>query len=144
MSLWCRADQLQFFAQLGNLFEHTRTKGHGSVHLSQKRLTFDSSSNAPTSAKIADDPLWDTHPEHSLPIVVRASNNKSSKHPGTDRDDRPKTVLSTVVNPGDLDAFYAKYAEACKAGMSGLKKRDKKKAKKVKKKKKGVTGDVKV
>jgi len=135
---------LQFFAQLGNLFEHTRTKGHGSVYLTQKRFTFDSSSTPPTPTKVADDPLWDTHPEQPLPILIRASNNKSDKRPGTDRKDEPKTQLSTVVNPDALDEFYAKYAEACKAGMSGLKKRDKKKAKKVKKKKKGVNGDVKV
>ncbi|KAL6707543.1 hypothetical protein ACN47E_003892 [Coniothyrium glycines] len=134
----------EFFAQLGNLFDNTRTKGHGSVHLTQKRLTFDLSSSSATPAKVADDPLWDTHPEQPLPVVVRASNNKSDKRPGTDRKDTPKTVLSTVVNPDDIDAFYMKYAEACKAGMSGLKKRDKKKAKKVKKKKRGVTGDVKV
>lgn len=79
-----------------------------------------------------------------MPILVRASNNKSDKRPGTDRENKPKTSLSTVVNPDELDAFFARYAEACKVGMSGLKKRDKKKAKKVKKKKKAVTGDVKV
>lgn len=76
--------------------------------------------------------------------MIRASNNKSDKRPGTDREDIEKIKLSTVVKPDDLDAFYVRYAEACKTGMSGLKKRDKKKAKKVKKKKKGTVGETKV
>lgn len=133
----------QFFTQLNNLFEHTRTKGHGSVHLTQKRLTFNSASTPPTPEKVADDPLWDTHPEQPLPILIRASNNKSDKRAGTDRQNVEKIVLSTVVNPDDLDGFFVRYADACKAGMSGLKKRDKKKAKKVKKKKKGAVGETK-
>ncbi|CAO2654186.1 Nn.00g109190.m01.CDS01 [Neocucurbitaria sp. VM-36] len=128
----------EFFTQLNNLFEHIRTKGHGSVYLTQKRFAFDSSSTPPTPTKIADDPLWDTHPEQPVPVVIRASNNKSDKRPGTDREDIEKIKLSTVVKPEDLEAFYVRYAEACKTGMSGLKKRDKKKAKKVKKKKKAT------
>ncbi|KAJ4375055.1 hypothetical protein N0V83_002135 [Neocucurbitaria cava] len=134
----------EFFTQLNNLFEHTRTKGHGSVYLTQKRFAFDSSSTPPSPAKIADDPLWDTHPEQPVPVLIRASNNKSDKRAGTDREDIEKIMLSTVVKPDDLDAFYVRYAEACKTGMSGLKKRDKKKAKKVKKKKKGTVGETKV
>lgn len=103
-------------------------------------MTFDTSAAPPPPAsKVADDPLWDTHPEEPLPVLIRAHNNKSSKKAGTDREDIPKIELSTVVKPDDLDGFYARYAEACKAGMSGLKKRDKKKAKKTKKKKKGET-----
>jgi signal recognition particle subunit SRP14 len=106
--------------------------------LTQKRLTFDSTSTPPTPTKIADDPLWDTHPEEPLPVLIRASNNKSSKRKATDREDVEKTVLSTVVKPGDLDGFFVRYAESCRSGMSGLKKRDRKKGKKDKKKKKGV------
>jgi signal recognition particle subunit SRP14 len=87
--------------------------------------------------------LWDTHPETPLPILIRASNNKSSKREGTDREDFDKVVLSTVVKPDDLDAFFVRYAEACKIGMSGLKKRDRKKGKKDKKKKKGAVGETK-
>jgi signal recognition particle subunit SRP14 len=82
--------------------------------------------------------LWDTHPEDTLPILIRASNNKSSKKAGTDREDINKIVLSTVVKPDELDAFFVRYAEACKNGMSALKKRDRKKGKKDKKKKKGA------
>jgi signal recognition particle subunit SRP14 len=87
--------------------------------------------------------LWDTHPETPLPILIRASNNKSSKKEGTDRENVDKVVLSTVVQPDDLDAFFVRYAEACKTGMSGLKKRDRKKGKKDKKKKKGAVGETK-
>jgi signal recognition particle subunit SRP14 len=70
--------------------------------------------------------------------LIRASNNKSSKKAGTDREDINKIVLSTVVKPDELDAFFVRYAEACKNGMSALKKRDRKKGKKDKKKKKGA------
>lgn len=71
-------------------------------------------------------------------MLVRASNNKSDKKTGTDRQDVAKIVLSTLVQPDDIDTFYIRYAEACKAGMSSLKKRDRKKGKKDKKKKKGT------
>lgn len=106
-------------------------------------MRFDSSSAAPDSSKVADDPLWDIHPEQPLPVLIRASNNKSDEKAGTDRKDVDKIKLSTVVNPDDLDAFYTRYAESCKVGMSGLKKRDKKKAKQVKKKKKVAVGETK-
>ncbi|KAF2799913.1 signal recognition particle, SRP9/SRP14 subunit [Melanomma pulvis-pyrius CBS 109.77] len=136
-----------FFAQLTNLFEHNRNKSHGTVYLTQKRLTY-AEVEIPSPTKIVDDPLWDLHPEKPLPVLIRASNNKSSKRsgtdrPGTDRDNVEKIKLSTVVQPDKLDAFYARYAEACKSGMSGLKKRDRKKGKKDKKKKKAIPGETK-
>ena len=99
-------------------------------------MTFDSTSAATTPTKVADDPLWDTHPEQPLPVLIRATNNRSDKKPGTDRQDVAKIALSTVVKPEDIGTFYIQYAEACKAGMSSLKKRDRKKGKKDKKKKK--------
>lgn len=130
----------EFFAKLADLFEFNRKKGHGSVYLVQKRLSHDTAAAPPTPTKVADDPLWDTHPETPLPVLIRASNNKSDKRPGTDRKDTEKIKLSTVVQPDNLDTFFARYADACRAGMSGLKKRDKKKGKKdKKKKKKGVS-----
>ncbi|KAF2445736.1 signal recognition particle, SRP9/SRP14 subunit [Karstenula rhodostoma CBS 690.94] len=128
----------EFFAQLNNLFEYNRDKGHGSVYLSQKRLAFDTRSQPQTLTKVADDPLWDTHPENPLPILIRAHNNKSSKRNGTDRGDVDKISLSTAVQPDQLDAFFVQYAEACKAGMSGLKKRDRRGKKDKKKRKKGA------
>jgi signal recognition particle subunit SRP14 len=45
--------------------------------------------------------------------------------------------LSTVVQPGEIEAFYARYAEVCKAGMSALKPRDRTKRKAKARKKKG-------
>ncbi|KAF2268455.1 signal recognition particle, SRP9/SRP14 subunit [Lojkania enalia] len=137
-----------FFARLTDLFGHNRRKGHGSVYLTQKRLAFDHGSDAPSPTKVLDDPLWDMHPESPLPILIRASNNVSSKGDGkgrpiTDRKNVEKIKLSTIVPPGQIDAFYARYAEVCKAGMSGLRKRDKKKKKKDKKKKKAVEGETK-
>jgi signal recognition particle subunit SRP14 len=51
--------------------------------------------------------------------------------------------MSTVIQPDQLDAFYARYADVCRAGMGGLKKRDRKKGKKDKKKKKGGAAETK-
>ena len=114
------------------------------MHLVQKRLNFETSAAPSSPTKVADNPLWDTHPENPLPILIRASNNKSDKRPGTDRENIDKIKISTVVQPDDLDAFFVRYAEACRAGMSGLKKRDKKKGKKDKKKKKKGTAETKI
>ncbi|KAF2878111.1 signal recognition particle 14kD protein-domain-containing protein [Massariosphaeria phaeospora] len=133
----------EFFTQLTNLFEHNRTKGHGSIYLTQKRLSYQTENAAPSPTKVLDDPLWDTHPEQAVPVIIHASNNKSTPYKGTDRKSIEKIKISTIVQPDQLDAFFARYAEACKTGMSGLKKRDRKKGKKDKKKKKGVAGDVK-
>lgn len=105
-------------------------------------MTYDTI-EVPSPTKVLDDPLWDTHPEHPVPVLIRASNNESKKKAGTDREDIDKIKLSTIVQPDQLDAFYERYAEACRAGMSGLKKRDRKKGKKDKKKKKGTAGDTK-
>ncbi|KAF2711692.1 signal recognition particle, SRP9/SRP14 subunit [Pleomassaria siparia CBS 279.74] len=130
----------EFFSKLTDLFEYNRKKGHGTIYLTQKRLTHDEVETL-SSTRVLDDPLWDTHPDNPLPVLIRASNNASSKRsgtnrPGTDRDNIDKIKLSTVVQSDKLDTFYARYAEVCKAGMSGLKKRDRKKGKKDKKKKK--------
>lgn len=71
----------------------------------------------------ADDPFPDLNPSEPLPIVVRASNGKSK------RERSKKVKISTIVKPGDLEAFYERYAEVCKAGMTALKPRDRKKKK---------------
>ncbi|KAK3058356.1 hypothetical protein LTR09_001434 [Extremus antarcticus] len=131
----------QFFTQLSALLTATHSSGHGSIHLSQKRLTFDTtSSSGPTTDKIPDDPLWDLHPPEPLPILVRATDGKSTK--GEKRIKNPdKVKLSTVVKPDEIEAFFARYAEVCKAGMAGLKKRDRSKRKKGKGKKGAVGGE---
>jgi signal recognition particle subunit SRP14 len=65
-------------------------------------------------------------------VLVRATDGKSQ---GKDRTkNRQKVKLSTVVQPDDIEAFFARYAEVCKAGMQSLKKRDRSKRKKTKKK----------
>lgn len=108
------------------------------VHMTDQFLvTFDTSS-APTSSsaqKVPDDPLWDLHPLEPLPMIVRATDGRSKK------DDRKtknpdKAKFSTVVQPNDIENFFAKYADVCKAGMQSLKKRDRSKRKKDKGKKK--------
>jgi signal recognition particle subunit SRP14 len=108
-------------------------------------MTFNTDFSPPSPTKVVDDPLWDTHPETPLPVVIRASNNKSDEREGTDRENIDKIKFSTIVQSDELDAFFVRYAEACKTGMSALKKRDKKKKgkKDKKKKKKGAVGEVK-
>jgi signal recognition particle subunit SRP14 len=137
--------QFQFFAKLSDLFAANRANGHGSIYLTQKRMVYNT--DADTSMQGADDPLWDEHPEHPLPVIIRANTSKSKAFtPGTEkagitRKDKKKVKVSTIVQPADLDSFFAKYAEACKAGMTALKKRDRSKRKKDKKKKKGGEGE---
>lgn len=79
----------------------------------------------------ATDPFPDLHPEKPLPIIVRATNGKSSKK----RDKKIK--LSTVVEVDALESFYARYADICKGGMAALKPRDRSKKKAKARKKKG-------
>ena len=65
----------------------------------------------------------------TFPVLMRATNGKTMAK----RDQKVK--ISTVVQPDELDTFFAKYAELCKASMQGMKKRDKSKKKKAKRKK---------
>ncbi len=69
--------------------------------------------------------------DEPLPVLIRATNGKGKRN----RDKRIK--LSTVVDPGTLDAFYLRYAELCKAGIVALKPRDRSKKKAKARKKKG-------
>jgi signal recognition particle subunit SRP14 len=85
----------------------------------------------------ADDPLADvkhTEDSASFPVIIRATNGKS----GEDRKAGQRVKLSTIVQPGDLDVFYARYAEICKAGMLALKPRVRTKRKAKSKKKKAT------
>lgn len=70
-----------------------------------------------------------------MPLLIRATNGKGKAKRAE------KMKLSTIVQPDQLEAFFAKYAEICKGGMSALKKRDRSKAKeklKAKKRKMGT------
>lgn len=104
-------------------------------------VTFDVDSAPSPPAKIADDPFWDLNPPNPLPIIVRATDGQSIKSDKKTRNP-DKVKLSTIVQPDDIDTFFARYAEVCKAGMQSLKKRDRSKRKKDKsKKKKGNVAD---
>jgi signal recognition particle subunit SRP14 len=71
-------------------------------------------------------------------VLIRATDGKSqSKDKKKNKD---KVKISTIVQPDDLEAFFARYAEVCKSGMQSLKKRDRSKRKKDKSKKKKTTG----
>jgi signal recognition particle subunit SRP14 len=125
-------NDLQFFTQLTSLLKACHTKDHGSVLLSQKRLTHGTlpTETAHDGTKIGDNPLWDLNPPNPLPIIVRASNAKCPKT----RKAGGKKKITTIVQPDDLEGFYMRYAEVCKRGMEALRKRDRSKKKKDKKK----------
>ena len=106
-----------------------------SISLTSRTVTYDSPHSAPSAQKVADDPLWDTHPPEPLPLIVRATDGESQSKDR--RKNADKIKLSTVVQPDAIEGFYVRYAEVCKAGMQALKKRDRSKRKKAKKGKKG-------
>ncbi|KAL1900395.1 hypothetical protein Cpir12675_000977 [Ceratocystis pirilliformis] len=118
-----------FFTRLEALFDDKKPKVHGSIYLVQKRLTY--GQNIPTATD--DSPTPDLDLAAPLPLIVRATNGKSKSKR------KEKVKLSTVVQPGDLDRFYARYADICKAGMVALKPRDRSKKKAKAKKKKATT-----
>ncbi|KAL6237663.1 signal recognition particle, SRP14 subunit [Aspergillus navahoensis] len=110
----------EFFTSLTTLLTTTSQKTRGSVYLTQTPLLNSQSAGS-----------GDKKPQ--LPILIRASDgNTNAPNPKTHPDIKGKKTketkvkISTVVQPGELEAFYARYAEVCKAGMTGLKKRDRK------------------
>ncbi|KAI0098819.1 signal recognition particle 14kD protein [Nemania sp. FL0031] len=121
----------EFFAKLVQLFDSRKGKDHGSIVLTQKRLSYDQ----PTSESSDETALPDLHPPHPIPILIRATNAKGKE----DRKAKEKVKLSTVVDPDALPAFFERYAEVCKLGMVSLKPRDRSKRKgKAKKKSKAA------
>lgn len=102
-------------------------------------MSHDNASAPSTPAKVADDPLWDIHPPNPLPIIIRATDGKTQSEDRKKNKDKVK--LSTLVQPDDIEPFYARYAEVCKAGMQSLKKRDRSKRKKAKKEKRKDGGE---
>ncbi|KAK5733036.1 hypothetical protein LTR17_010043 [Elasticomyces elasticus] len=138
----------EFFTQLASLIEKTQQRGHGAVYLTQKRLTFDAFTTAEdTAKKVQDDPLWDLNPPNPLPLIIRATDGKSANLGSEGAKNRTKNAdkvkLSTVVQPEEIEAFFARYAEVCKAGMQSLKKRDRSKRKKKDKGRKEKSGEAK-
>ncbi len=81
--------------------------------------------------------LPSTQPPRGRP----ARRAAAGPHPRNQRQREEKSdkriKLSTVVDPGTLDAFYLRYAELCKAGIVALKPRDRSKKKAKARKKKG-------
>ena len=102
-------------------------------------VTFDIDGAPSPPAKVADDPLWDLNPPHPLPLIVRATDGGSTKKDRKTKNP-DKVKLSTIVQPDDIEGFFARYADVCKAGMQSLKKRDRSKRKKDKGKKKKAQG----
>ncbi|KAF4465649.1 signal recognition particle subunit srp14 [Fusarium albosuccineum] len=119
----------EFFAKLGELFNHRKGSDHGAIYLTQKRLTFGQDIPGPSE----EEPSPDTHPAKPLPLVIRATSGQPKK------DRASKVKLSTVVQPEDLEAFYVRYADICKGGMTALKPRDRSKKKAKAKKKKAAS-----
>jgi len=105
----------QFFGQLSDLLKSPHIAGHGSIYLTQKRLTYslDPSSPSTPAEKIADNPLWDLNPPNPLPILVRATDGKSKVH----RKKGEKVKLSTVVKPEDIEGFFC---QVCRGSEEGV------------------------
>ncbi|RAL61959.1 hypothetical protein DID88_002448 [Monilinia fructigena] len=140
----------EFFSKLTPLFDSRREKDHGSITLTQKCFSYDTASNSsiavasPPNANAPTGDLTDIlaaqfpdlAPDAPMPLLIRATNSKG-------RAKRAEKIkLSTIVQPDQLESFFARYAEICKGGMSALKKRDRSKAKeklKAKKRKMGTT-----
>ncbi|KAI1751130.1 signal recognition particle 14kD protein [Xylaria castorea] len=121
----------EFFAALVGLFDSRKGKDHGSIVLTQKRLSYDQALPEPADETV----IPDLHPPRPLPILIRATNAKGKE----DRKAKQKIKLSTVVEPDALPAFFERYADVCKLGMASLKPRDRSKRKgKAKKKSKAA------
>ncbi|KAL8818586.1 MAG: hypothetical protein Q9223_002811 [Gallowayella weberi] len=126
-----------FFARLSSLFHSRRNSTHGSIFLTQKRLSPQNPSSSSAVPTATASPFPDLTPPSPLPILIRATDGKSKEH----RKDKIK--ISTIVQPDELEGFFTKYTEVMKGGTTGLKKRDRsgrKKATKAKKKGKGGGG----
>ncbi|KAK3941205.1 signal recognition particle subunit srp14 [Diplogelasinospora grovesii] len=124
----------EFFARLTELFNARKGKDYGHIYLTQKRFSYEQQTEAKPTA---ENPFPELHPEKPLPLIIRATNGKSTTQAHTTE----KVKVSTIVQPADLEAFYSRYAEVCRAGMSALKPRDRTKRKaKARKKNKGGGG----
>ncbi|ETN41524.1 uncharacterized protein HMPREF1541_03460 [Cyphellophora europaea CBS 101466] len=126
-----RLSNADFLSRLADLFASTHTANHGSVFLTQKPYN----PNSFTSDADADTTSDETEqPPSSQQILVRATNGLSSKpRHGVKKSPaktKPKVKISTVVDAGEVEGFFARYADVCKGGMQGLRKRDRKKGKK--------------
>ena len=118
---------VQFFNSLTTLLTNTSQKTRGSVYLTQTPVLNNNNNNSSSETQTAT---------QTPSILIRASDgNTNAPNPKTQGDlkkqdkkkqKESKVKISTVVQPADLEAFYARYAEVCKAGMTGLKKRDRK------------------
>jgi len=76
--------------------------------------------DAPAKPKPAVDDFSDLNITEPLPVLIHATDGNGKNARAT------KVKLSTIVQPGELEAFFTRYADICKAGMVGLKKRDRK------------------
>jgi signal recognition particle subunit SRP14 len=127
-----------FLSSLTTLLSTPHQKSHGSVYLTQKTLPSSNNSASDTSSSSPEKILIRaTNGIHNPQNPSSTSKSKIAKSlTGKDK----KIKLSTIVDVGDLEGFYAKYADVCKRGMEGLRKRDKSKGKKKKAAKKGAGG----
>ncbi|EER25611.1 hypothetical protein CPC735_067110 [Coccidioides posadasii C735 delta SOWgp] len=135
--------QDEFFTHLTALLTNQSTSLRGSVFLTQKLLpapppgrsttttTTQTTASAEAPSSTERTTTTTTFQPNQSAVLIRASNG---------RHKTAKVKASTIVQPEELEAFYARYAELCKAGMVGLKKRDRSAKKKGKAKGKVVKG----
>ncbi|KAF8536078.1 signal recognition particle, SRP14 subunit, partial [Trichophaea hybrida] len=94
----------QFFTKLTELLSVATSAHKSSIFLTQK----------PLNPLLAPDAAPSS-------LLVRATDGET--------DSSKRLKIATVVDPKDLEAFFARYADVCKANMGSLKKRDRKKKK---------------
>ena len=119
-----------FLRQVTKLLE--KNDGEQSIYITQKRLPS-------TESMIQSEPMDDLQDEVK-PIVLKQAitENKANTYKvlirvtNGGRDKASKIKLSTIVDPEELEPFWASYTKVLKAGFPGLKKRSKKKKKKKK------------
>ncbi|KIK67423.1 hypothetical protein GYMLUDRAFT_156766 [Collybiopsis luxurians FD-317 M1] len=100
-------DQDSFLKQLAALFESS--KHHGSIWITQKRLSYDKEDTAMKAGQGADDP-------REYPCLLRVTNGRDVK-------------FSTTVKSSEVQKFYQVYGALLKSSMTTLRKRDKKREK---------------
>jgi len=141
----------EFFTKLSTLL--SSKKDHGSVFLTQKRLSYDPSNPPPT--KTIKKPARVIKPQSQTSSLSKSTSKSNStiftktlqpppsdlsdltppSHPlpilirasngksNDPRHDGKHIKFATVVESDELEAFFARYAECCKAGFTALRKK---------------------
>lgn len=114
----------------------SKNDGKSSIYITQKRFSYNPELPRRSEETLSDLPKGVETIIHQgdkdfrqYPVLIRVTDGNKSKG--------QKIKLSTVVEPIELDTFWAEYINILKNGLTGLKKKNKSK-KKAKKSSKSV------